>query len=333
MRDNHTEIGLSPFQRLNPDQVITLAERELDEPFTNICRPMNSYINRVYELQSRRGQGFIAKFYRPGRWSRQGLLDEHEFLLELAEAEVPVIAPCRLKDGSTLGSFTGVQFALFPKKGGRFGNEFSEEQWLSLGRLLGRVHAVGSLHGYRERPAIHPSRSTREHLDFLRQGEFLPAELAAGFFRASEELLAEITPLFEGHRLLRIHGDCHASNIIYRPGESFYLIDFDDCASGPAVQDLWLLLPDLPEHSLYEIELFLEGYETFHPFDRRELGLIEPLRAMRFIHFQAWCARQTGDPQGPPTPDWGSNAYWRQELADLEDQLQRIRETRESGNW
>lgn len=326
-----TSTDLSPFHRLNPDQIITLVERELGKPFSNICRPLNSYINRVYELASRSGQGYVAKFYRPGRWSRQGLRDEHEFLLELAGEEVPVIAPCRLRDGSTLGNGDGVPFVIFPKKGGRFGNEFSEEQWLSLGRLLGRVHAVGALHDYRDRPTIHPAHATREHLDFLRQGRFLPAELAAGFFRVAEELLDEITPLFEGRHLLRIHGDCHASNIIYRPGESFYLIDFDDCARGPAVQDLWLLLPDLPERSLYEIDLFLEGYETFRPFDRRELGLIEPLRAMRFIHFQAWCARQAGDRNGPPTPDWGSEQYWRQEMADLEDQLRRIRETRGFG--
>jgi Ser/Thr protein kinase RdoA (MazF antagonist) len=323
----------SPFHQLNPEQIITLAERELGEPFTNICRPMNSYINRVYELQSREGLGFIAKFYRPGRWSRQGLLDEHEFLLELAAEEVPVIAPCRLRDGGTLGSGEEMHFAIFPKKGGRFSNEFSEEQWLSLGRLLGRVHTVGSLHDYQERPTIHPARSTREHLDYLRQGEFIPTELASNFFRAAEELLKEITPLFEERRLLRIHGDCHAANIIYRPGESFYLIDFDDCARGPAVQDFWLLLPDLPERSLYEIDLFLEGYETFRPFDRRELGLIEPLRAMRFIHFQAWCAHQAGDLNGPPSRDWGSDQYWRRELADLEDQLQRIRETRDFGDW
>jgi Ser/Thr protein kinase RdoA (MazF antagonist) len=329
------KIGIepSPFHQLNPELVITLAERELGEPFTNICRPMNSYINRVYELQSREGLGFIAKFYRPGRWSRQGLLDEHEFLLELAAEEVPVIAPCRLRDGGTLGSGEEMHFAIFPKKGGRCSNEFSEEQWLSLGRLLGRVHTVGSLHDYQERPTIHPARSTREHLDYLRQGEFIPTELASNFFRAAEELLKEITPLFEGRRLLRIHGDCHAANIIYRPGESFYLIDFDDCARGPAVQDFWLLLPDLPERSLYEIDLFLEGYESFRPFDRRELGLIEPLRAMRFIHFQAWCAHQAGDLNGPPSRDWGSDQYWRQELADLEDQLQRIRETRDIGDW
>ncbi|NTV12491.1 MAG: serine/threonine protein kinase [Desulfobulbaceae bacterium] len=323
----------NPFQQLSPDQVISLAEQELGEPFSNLCRPMNSYINRVYELESRAKKGFIAKFYRPGRWSATALADEHQFLRELADHEVPVIAPLLLKNGTTLGCFAGVHFALFPKKGGRFTNEFSEEQWLALGRLLGRTHAIGALVKPGDRPTIHPAHSTRQHLDFLQQGKFVAPELAESFFQITSELLAEIVPLFANHETLRIHGDCHASNLIYRPGESFYLIDFDDFASGPAVQDLWLLLPDLPEKSLYEIDLFLEGYETFRSFDRRTLALIEPLRAMRFIHYQAWCAHQAKDLKGPPTPDWGSPQYWRQELADLGDQLQRIRETRDFGNW
>lgn len=323
----------NPFHQLTPDQVITLAEGELGEPFSNLCRPMNSYINRVYELESRAKQGFIAKFYRPDRWSPTALADEHQFLRELAAHEVPVIAPLLLKDGTTLGCYAGVYFAIFPKKGGRFGNEFTEDQWLALGRLLGRTHAIGALAKPGDRPTIHPSHSTRQHLDFLKSGKFVAPELAESFFRTTTELLAEITPLFAEREILRIHGDCHASNLIYRPGESFFLIDFDDFASGPAVQDLWMLLPDLPEKSLYEIDLFLEGYETFRSFDRRTLALIEPLRAMRFIHYQAWCAHQAEDLNGPPTPEWGSLQYWRQELADLGDQLKRIRETRDFGNW
>lgn len=330
--DQSKKTTVNPFHQLNPDQVITLAERELGEPFSNLCRPMNSYINRVYELESRAKQGFIAKFYRPGRWSEQGLRDEHQFLAELAAHEVPVIAPLPLQDGATLGNFAGISFAFFPKKGGRFTNEFTEEQWLALGRLLGRTHAIGALSKPEDRPTIHPTASTRHHLDYLKQGNFLPQELSERFFKTTAALLAAITPLFAERECIRIHGDCHAANLIYRPGESFYLIDFDDFASGPPVQDLWMLLPDLPEKSFYEIDLFLEGYETFRSFDHRSLALIEPLRAMRFIHYQAWCAHQAQDLNGPPTPDWGSLAYWQQELADLDDQLQRIREVREGGN-
>jgi len=330
---NTTKNQHNPFHRITPDLVITLAEEELGQPFSNLCRPLNSYINRVYELESRSRLGFIAKFYRPGRWSAQAIRDEHDFLRELTDHEVPVIAPLPLKDGSTLGCRDGMHFAIFPKKGGRFGNEFSEEQWLALGRLLGRTHAIGAMARPGDRPTIHPDLSTRSHLEFLKQGGFVAPELTDRFFRAGEALLAEIVPLFKDREMLRIHGDCHAANLIYRPGESYYLIDFDDFASGPPVQDLWMLLPDLPEKSLYEIDLFLEGYETFRPFDRRTLALIEPLRAMRFIHYQAWCAHQAGDLNGPPTPDWGSLKYWGQELADLEDQLKRIRETGEFGNW
>jgi len=320
--ESHTLV----FHNLSPDAIINLVEKSLGENFSNICRPHNSYINRVYELTAESGESFIVKFYRPGRWSRQALLDEHEFLLEMSGRDIPVIAPIELVDGNTLGVFDGVHYTLFPKKGGQFINEYNEDQWLELGRLLGRVHAAGTLHPPIDRITIHPGSSTTGHLNFIREGNFLPEELAQDFFSTTEEIIREITPRFTDTEMIRIHGDCHFSNLIFRPGESFYIIDFDDFGIGPPVQDFWMLLPDLPEKSLYETELFLDGYETFRPFHRKSLQLIEPLRAMRFIHFIAWCAHQVRDGGNPPSPDWGSFNYWSQEISDLKDQLERIRE-------
>lgn len=318
--------SLANFLDLHPESIITLAEDGLGEEFTGICRPLNSYINRVYELESRSGASIIIKFYRPTRWKREALFDEHDFLLELTEAEIPVIAPLRINDSTTLGKFKNINYALFPKKGGRFVCEYSDEQWLELGRLLARTHAVGALKLPRDRVKIHPLAITSSQIAYLEDGAFVPVELATAFFQTARTIIKEIAPLFADTEMIRIHGDCHFSNIIYRPEESFHLIDFDDFAIGPPVHDFWMLLPDHPNRSLHEIDLFMEGYETFRPFDRRSLMLIEPLRAMRYIHFITWCAHQVTDGGQPPTPDWGSFSYWATESKDLQEQLIRIRE-------
>ncbi len=325
-----TEIQTADFHNLNPDIIIGLAENDLQKDFTGICRPLNSYINRVYELETRSGNGVIIKFYRPGRWSSKSLQDEHDFLLELADKDIPVIPPLTIEEGTTLGEFHNIRYTLFPKKGGRFISEYSEDQWLELGRLLARTHTVGELKSPRDRTTIHPQQSTTEQLKYLEKGAFLPEELVNVFFKTTSKMIEIISPLFDNSEMIRIHGDCHFSNIIYRPDESFYLIDFDDFSTGPPVQDLWMLLPDHPEKSLYEIELFMEGYETFRPFDRRSLRLIEPLRGMRYIHYIAWCAHQARDGGNPPIPDWGSDTYWAGETRDLREQLDRIIENIDS---
>lgn len=318
----------SGLQALHPDLILTLAEQALGLRCTNLCRPLASYINRVFELETEEGRGLIIKFYRPGRWSAAALQDEHDFLLELAAEEIPVIAPLRQQNDATLGCHHGMNFALFPKCGGRSVDEFSDDQWLELGRLLGRVHAVGAAHPPRDRITMLPDRSTREQADYLLRGEFIPRDLRPSFEQLTSSLIAEISPLFAGRELIRLHGDCHVANLIHRPGESFYLIDFDDMAVGPPVQDFWMQLPDYAERALPEIELFLEGYETFRAFDRRTLSLIEPLRAMRFVHYAAWCAHQVAeDGSAPVIPDFGTHPYWQHEISDLADQLARIRKT------
>jgi Ser/Thr protein kinase RdoA (MazF antagonist) len=314
------------FHTLTPERVITPVEKALGIRCTNLCRPLNSYINRVFELESEDGRGLVAKFYRPGRWSAAALQDEHDFLHDLLQEEIPVVAPLVHGDGATLGTFKGVHFAVFPKKGGRSFDEFSDNQWLQLGRLLGRTHLVGARRQPLDRIIMAPESSTRQQLDYLLSGGFLPADLQAGFRGLVDELIAETAPLFNGMENIRIHGDCHFSNLIFRPEESFFLIDFDDMAVGPAVQDLWMLLPGRLADSLMEVDLFLEGYETFRPFDRRSFRLIEPLRAMRFVHFCSWCARQVAeDGESRAMPEFGSRHYWQQEINDLADQLVQIR--------
>ncbi len=315
------------FPELGPDRVLNLAEKALGVPCSNLFRPLNSYINRVFEIETREGTRLVAKFYRPGRWSREAILDEHRFLLALADQEIPVVAPVQLPGGGTLVEADRLLFALFPKCGGRSVDEFTEDQWLQLGRLLGRVHSVGAAAAAENRIVMMPGRSTRDQLDYLLKSSSVPADLKGALEQAGLAIIADIEPLFSSSGLIRIHGDCHFSNIIHRPGESFYLIDFDDMAMGPPVQDVWMLLPGDAGEAFVELDLFLEGYETFHPFDRRTLRLIEPLRAMRYIHYMAWCAYQVeGDGLTRAIDGFGSWEYWQKEIADLVDQRQRIAE-------
>lgn len=317
----------SAFNLLTPEHILQQVESALGLACTNLCRPYNSYINRVYEVEDRNGNGMVVKFYRPGRWSQQALQDEHDFLLELAAEELPVIAPLPLHQGGTLGRYASMYFAVFPKKGGRCVDEFTEDQWLAIGRLLGRMHMVGARRTPRDRNRMHPAVTTAAQVEFIRTSGLVPEDLIGPYTRITAEIIAAIEPMFAGREAIRIHGDCHAGNLIYRPGESFFLIDFDDMVVGPPVQDFWMLLPGTLDDAFVETDLLLEGYETFRPFDRTSLRLIEPLRAMRFIHYSAWCAHQVVE-DGSTTvmPDFGSRLYWQTEIDDLADQLERIQE-------
>ncbi|HEY5997759.1 MAG TPA: serine/threonine protein kinase [bacterium] len=325
MRGNGQEQGTA-FADLTPDVVIAVVEGALGVRCTNLFRPLNSYINRVYELEREDGGGLVAKFYRPGRWSRDALLDEHDFVRELVAAEVPVVAPLPLAGGGTLGTHGEMHFAVFPKKSGRVFDEYTDEQWLELGRLLGRVHVVGSRLRPRDRITMAPELSTRTQVDYVLAGGFIPEDLEGRFRELTGAFIEESAPMFRGVEMIAIHGDCHVSNLIYRPGESFFIIDFDDMSVGPPVQDFWMLLPGYRGDSLAEIATFLEGYETFRPFDRRTLRLIGPLRAMRFIHYMAWCAHQVAeDGHSRVAPDFGTRSYWLRELNDFEQQVARVR--------
>jgi Ser/Thr protein kinase RdoA (MazF antagonist) len=326
MKRSEKKIKRNAFHHLTPDTVITLAESALGTPFSNLYRPFNSYINRVYELAQKDGTGRVIKFYRPDRWTREAIQEEHGFLLELSAEEIPVIAPLRMEDGSTLGTFKDIAFALFPKCGGRCVDEFNDDQWMELGRLLARVHNVGAIRKANARITLKPRMSTGLHLESILSSGQIPADLLGPFTSVAYEIVQEIEPLFNDCELIRLHGDCHFANIIFRPGESFYLIDFDDMVMGPAIQDLWMLLPGLLADSFVEMDLFLEGYETFRRFDRRTLNLIEPLRAMRYIHYIAWCVHQVReDGETMVNADFGTPAYWSNEIKDLQDQLERIR--------
>jgi Ser/Thr protein kinase RdoA (MazF antagonist) len=315
------------FATLTPDAVLNAVEGAVGVRASGICRPLNSYINRVYEVGLAEGGAVIAKFYRPGRWSRDALQDELDFLGELVEAELPVVPPLPGPGGAVLHDLGGTWFAVFPKKGGRPLDEPTPDEWPQIGRLIARMHAVGARHAPRDRIRLHPHASSQQHLDFILQAGVVPPAYRAAYADLVRAILDEIAPSFDDLETFRIHGDCHRGNILHRPGEGFHLLDFDDMAVGPAVQDLWLLLPGKLSHSRAEVDRLLDGYETFHPFAWETLRLIEPLRAMRFLHYTAWCARQKADGGfARLAPDWGTSAFWQQEIAELERQRQEIRD-------
>jgi Ser/Thr protein kinase RdoA (MazF antagonist) len=322
MNDNSLPAALSDFSHLTPDHVIEHVERALNCRCTNLCRQLNSYINRVYEIQAEDGRWVIAKFYRPGRWSQKALRDELIFLQEMAKAEIPVVSPLINENDGLLDDGHGVMFTLFPKMGGRPLVEPSRERWVELGRLLARVHEVGSRHPPEDRIRMHPEHVTLEHLDVILESEFPHDSFRKQYGDLVDDLIDVIAPMFDDVDLIRIHGDCHAQNLLDRPDEPLRLIDFDDMALGPPVQDIWMLLPDRVEKSTIELNLIREGYETFRDLTDAELRLIEPLRAMRYIHYTAWCARQKADGGfNRLAPDWGSQSYWNREIDELKKQL------------
>ncbi len=315
------------FEHLTPDQMINAAEEATGIGFTGFTAQLPSYINRVYEFQTRDGLRLIAKFYRPGRWSKNAILDEHTFLQELSEAELPVITPIKLANGETLGTHDEILFAIFPKKAGRQLEINNFEDWLRLGTLVARIHNIGASHAARSRVVLSPDNSTRNDLDYL-LSNVIPAAYRTSYRNLVNELIDISTPLFSRTEQIRIHGDLHRGNILDRMEEGLLIIDFDDMAMGPAVQDLWLLLPDRLDKSREETALFIEGYEQFRDFDFKTLQLIEPLRAMRMIYFLAWCSRQINDHQFRRNfPDWGTDSFWHKEINDLSEQMGFVRDS------
>lgn len=315
------------FEHLVPDVMLSMVEKAMEQKMSGLATPLPSYINRVYEIETCAGERLIAKFYRPGRWSFEALRDEHDFVAECAAEEIPVIAPLSRPGKGTLHEADGIYFTLFPKRFGRQLEINSDDDWIRVGRLLGRVHAVGGRKSAASRTDLHPRRSTAEHLDHLINTPFITPRWIDKFAEVTRCILERITDLFDGLDFIRIHGDCHCGNLLDRPGEGIMMIDFDDMMMGPSVQDFWLLLPERADRCRRELDFLLKGYEQFMEFDDRTLRLIEPLRAMRIIYYLAWCSRQINDYRFRTTyPDWGSDAFWQREVVDLTRQLHVIEE-------
>ena len=309
-----------PWKSLTEAFVLDSVESVIGRKLSNVCIQRNSYINRVFELQWVDGsQTLIAKFYRPSRWTREMIDTEQNFVATLSRAELPVIAPLRFGEQS-LFQTQEFLFALFPKKGGRAIDEFDKETWLQVGRLLGRTHLISATLPPTQRIEWRPAVASTKHLEILAAQGLMTPEFQKPLFSTCQAFIKRFDPLFDDADRLILHGDCHRGNLIYRPDEGIYLIDFDDMASGPAVQDLWMLLPGTPEQCEQELAWFLEGYETFRDFPRSSLSFTPALRGMRLIHFAAWCALQADEPEFiNHFPEWGSSRYWNELIKDLQE--------------
>jgi Ser/Thr protein kinase RdoA (MazF antagonist) len=284
---------------------------------------LNSYENRVYQIGIEDASPLVAKFYRPARWTDAMIREEHAFAGELAAQEIPVVAPL-VSAGVSLHVHRGFRYAVFPRRGGRWPELGTSEERLWVGRFLGRIHAVGRAARFHERARLSAEDLGRRARDFVLEGDWMPDYLATKYADVTDELLQEVEARAEGWRgatLGRILGDCHRGNILWTD-QGPHFVDLDDCLTGPAIQDLWMLLAGGQEEMRTGLRDLLEGYEQFLPFDRGEIALIEPLRALRMIHYSAWLARRWHDPAFPQAFPWFAEPrYWEQHYRALEEQL------------
>lgn len=319
------------FYQLQPETILSAIEN-LGYRTTGRCFALNSMENRVYEVEIESDSEVatdhfvIAKFYRPGRWSKVQILEEHLFLKDLALEEIPVIAPIEM-GGETLFEVENhsLLFSLFPKQGGRAPQDLNPDLLQILGRLLARMHNVGAANISKARIHINPDTFGQQNLQFLLNSKAIPDLYEKPYKEVVEQICVTSQPLFETVTCHRIHGDCHWGNIIYRHDRGPFFIDFDDMLVGPAVQDIWMVVPGDDEMARADREILIEAYESMREFDRTSLKLIEPLRSLRMIHFAAWITKRWEDPAFKVAfPFYGSNEYWANQIRDLQQQLQKI---------
>jgi Ser/Thr protein kinase RdoA (MazF antagonist) len=312
----------APYSELSPQMVLDAIEA-VGHRCDGRVLALNSYENRVYQIGIEDASPVVAKFYRPARWTDAMIREEHAFACELAAQEIPVVAPL-VSDGVSLHVHRGFRYAVFPRRGGRWPELGTSDERLWVGRFLGRIHAVGRAARFHERARLSVEDLGRKARDFVLEGDWMPDYLATKYADVTDELLEEVEARAEGWRgatLGRILGDCHRGNILWTD-QGPHFVDLDDCLTGPAIQDLWMLLAGGQEEMRTGLRDLLEGYEQFLPFDRGEIALIEPLRALRMIHYSAWLARRWHDPAFPQAFPWFAEPrYWEQHYRALEEQL------------
>jgi Ser/Thr protein kinase RdoA (MazF antagonist) len=312
----------APYSKLSPETVLDAIEA-VGYHCDGRVLALNSYENRVYQIGIEEGEPVVAKFYRPARWSDAAIREEHAFAQELAAQEIPVVAPLR-RDGVSLHVHHGFRYAVFPRRGGRWPElgTTDEREW--VGRFLGRIHAVGRAARFHERARLSLDELGRKSRDLVLDGEWMPDYLATKYEAVTDDLLHEIEARAQGWGgavLGRILGDCHRGNILWTE-QGPHFVDLDDCLTGPAIQDLWMLLAGGQQEMRTGLQDLLAGYEQFLPFDRGEIALIEPLRALRMIHYSAWLARRWHDPAFPQAFPWFAEPrYWEQHYRALDEQL------------
>jgi Ser/Thr protein kinase RdoA (MazF antagonist) len=320
------------FFELTPEKILEAVEASGLE-CTGRCLQLNSMENRVFEvevvldsdtLRPTAAERFrVVKFYRPGRWSKAQIQEEHSFLLELAQNEIPVVPPSCFPDGATIHQIAGmdIYYTVFPKKGGRLCDELDKDQLEQVGRLLARLHGIGATKKAEHRLSLTPASFGFANLDYLIQAKILPPEIESSYSATVTAICEMASPWFEATTPQRIHGDCHAGNILWGTDGAF-VVDFDDMVTGPPVQDIWLLLSGNEQERKEKLGILLTAYEQMREFDYSTIRLIPALRALRMVHFSAWIGKRWNDPAFSRVfSDYGSARYWSEELIALREQL------------
>jgi len=316
-----------PFDALSPEFVMDAIE---SRGYRCDCRnlTLNSYENRVYQVGIDDQQPLIAKFYRPERWSDAQIREEHLLSGELAATELPVVAPLPDSSGETLSCFRGFRFALFPRRGGHAPELDNLDNLVILGRLLGRMHLIGGKQPFSHRPPLDIETFGRQSVRLISE-RFIPGEYRESYTVTTDELLRVLDEIWQRTsdvRLIRVHGDCHGGNILWRD-DNPHFVDFDDARMAPAVQDIWMLLCGSRQRQTEQLDAVLEGYTQFCDFNPRELLLTEALRTLRILHHSAWLARRWEDPAFPASFPWfNSIQYWGEQILTLREQLAALQE-------
>lgn len=325
--DTNNSLINQAYAQLSPDEVLNSIEL-----FGHKCDgrllALNSYENRVYRVGLDDGQSIVAKFYRPGRWANEAILEEHAYTIALEELEIPVVAPITV-DGTTLLETEHFRIALFSNRGGRAPDLEDFDQLEQMGRFMGRIHRVGQAHSFTYRPSLTIDTFGYEPRDFILANNFIPSELVEAYKSLTEQLLLEAAQCYDRAGdvpLIRCHGDCHPSNVLWTD-DGPHIVDFDDARMAPAVQDLWMFLSGDRADQTAGLDAVLAGYTEFCDFDARQLHLIEALRTLRLIHYYGWLAKRWEDPAFKMAFPWfNTQRCWEDHILSLREQAALLHE-------
>ena len=306
------------FSSLTPDLILNGIEQTGLQIDSGLLA-LNSYENRVYQFNDVNTVKYVTKFYRPERWSEQTLREEHAFAFELAEQELPIVAPLTI-DGESLFSYQGYQFAIYPCRGGRIFEVDNLDQLEWMGRFIGRIHAIAAKQNFQHRPTFSSQEMLVDARKTIVESGFLPSSVELAFLTILDQTIELAMQQYQPENLLRLHGDCHAGNILWTD-EGPHFVDLDDCRMGPAIQDLWMMLSGDRQQQLLQLDTILSGYQEFYGFETKQLALIESLRTMRVVNYMAWLCRRWQDPAFPHSFPWfNSQRYWEEQILMLKEQ-------------
>ncbi len=316
-----------PYESLTPDTVIDAVE-SLGYLSDARILALNSYENRVYQVGIEDETPVIVKFYRPNRWSREQILEEHSFAQELADLDISVIPPIPDKAGITLQEYAGFMFSIYVRKGGHAPELDNMDHLFSLGQLMGRIHKAGSIRTFSYRNEISMQSYAVNSAAYLLENDVIPASLIPAYETLSRDLIDRLNVIDNNNKpeIIRLHGDCHVGNILCRD-DMFHFVDFDDCINGPAIQDLWMFLSGDRNSQTAQLSELMDGYNEFHEFNPAELNLVEYLRTLRLMNYSAWLARRWQDPAFPIAFPWfNSERYWADHILELREQMSVLQE-------